>query len=63
MADNRHEHCDKGERVVEDLNAHQNAFNYISRKTEENLINWCTVEHITMLKEQYLQIMYENSPS
>ena len=29
-ADDRHERCDKDERVVEELNAHQNAFNYIS---------------------------------
>ena len=62
-ADDRHERCDKDGRVVEELNAHQNAFNYISSYTEENLIHGCTVERMTMLKERYLQFMYENSPS
>ena len=62
-ADDRHEHCDKDERVVEELNAHQNAFDYVSSYIEENLINGCTVECMTMLKERYLQFMYENSPS
>ena len=58
-ADDRHEHCDKDERVVQELNAHQNAFNYISSHIEENLIHGCTVERMTMLKERYLQFMYE----
>ena len=61
-ADDRHEHCDKDERVVQELNAHQNAFNYISSYIEENLTHGCTVERMTMLKERYLQFMYENSP-
>ena len=61
--DDRHERCDKDERVVEELNAHQNAFDYISSYIKENLIHRCTVERMTMLKEQYLQFMYENSPS
>ena len=61
--DDRHKHYDKDERVVEELNAHQNAFDYISSYIEENLINGCTVEGMTMLKERYLQFMYENSPS
>ena len=34
--DDRHERCDKDERVVEELNAHQNAFDYISSYIEEN---------------------------
>ena len=62
-ADDRHEHCDKDGRIVEELNAHQNAFDYISSYIEGNLINGCTVERMTMLKERYLQFMYENSPS
>ena len=62
-ADDRHERCDKDERVVEELNAHQNAFHYISSYIEENLINGCTDERMTMLNERYLQFMYENSPS
>ena len=35
-ADDRHELCDKDERVVEELNAHQTAFDYISSYIEEN---------------------------
>ena len=69
-ADDRNERCDKDERVVEELNAnqnafsaHQNAFNYISNYIKENLINGYTVERMIMLKERYLQFMYENSPS
>ena len=61
--DDNHERCDKDERVVEELNAHQNAFDYISSYIEENLINGCTVECMTMLKERYLLFMYESSPS
>ena len=62
-ADDRHERCDKDERVVEELNAHQNAFDYISSYIEDNLINGCTAERMTILKERYLQFMYENNPS
>ena len=62
-AEDRHEHCDKDERVVEELNGHQNAFDYTSSYIGENLINGCTVERMAMLKERYLQFMYENSPS
>ena len=61
--DDNHERCDKDERVVEELNAHQNAFDYISSYMEENLINGCTAERMTMLKERYLLFMYESSPS
>ena len=62
-ADDRDERCDKDGRVVQELNAHQNAFNYISSYIEENLIHGGTVERMTMLKERYLQFMYENSPN
>ena len=38
-------------------------FDFLSSYIEENLINGCTVEGMTILKERYLQFMYENSPS
>ena len=62
-ADDRHGRCNKDGRVFEELNAHQNTFNYISSYIEENLIHGCTVERMTMLNKRYLQCMYENSPS
>ena len=60
-ANDRHERCDENEKFAEELNSHQIAFDYISSYIEENLINGCTVECMTMLKERCLLFMYENS--
>lgn len=58
----RNENSVKDINTVQEQNAHSEAFEYITEYVQESIIDGANVERMTMLRERYLQFIYENSP-